>query len=396
MSRVLCGSLVVALLGGFVALLAILLRQRVDAGLGLPAYSVYSQADDGLGEAANLLNALGWTPEALTRPIQATHLRGLLILDGPREEGVFGGEHITPADAGALLRWVAQGNTLLLATDMNTPIHQALDILITEEPSPKDTFAQAEVGSAGLYLDGVEHISLGKRATLRSGPGVVPLWWLSGRPGAVLVRRGQGRVILVADPGLLTRRGLIRDDGEPRDDNAVFLANVAALSAREGKVYFDEYHHGLRTGGFWSYLAYHGERITLLPVALLLLVAGWAWAVRLGPAVPMPPSAQADAVEYASALGRLYQRSGARRLLARTLLRGFLDSLTHHLHLRRQALPAVILAAWRQQRPATADRLQALLRGATELRGEEVTDRQLLTWTRAFDEFLKTEVVSSQ
>jgi hypothetical protein len=393
MSRVVCGSLVVALLTGFVVLLAVLLRQRVEAGLGLPAYSVYSEVDDGLGEAAHLLRGLGWTPVALTHPIQAAHVRGLLILNGTAPEGLLESDPLTPADAQALLRWVGRGNTLLLASAVNTRIHQALDVVVTHEPGPKDTFAQAEPASTGRYLHGVRHLSLGSRATLHSGPGAVPLWRLGDRPAALLIRRGQGRVLVVADPGLLTRRGLITDEGEPREDNAVFLANVAALSAPERKVYFDEYHHGIRSGGgFWGYLAYHGERKSLIPLVLALVVAGWAWAVRLGPAVPTPRPRQADAVEYASALGRLYQRSGARRLLARTLLRGFLDALRHHLHLRPQALPAVILAGWRQQHPATADRLQPLLRGVAELRKPDVTDRQLLAWTRAFDAFVRTEV----
>jgi hypothetical protein len=109
--------------------------------------------------------------------------------------------------------------------------------------------------------------------------------------------------------------------------------------------------------------------------------------VRLGPAAPPPRPAKADAVEYASALARLYQRAGARRRLARTLARGFRATLTKHLRLPRNALPAVILAAWRQHDPATADRLQALLRGTTELLRDDLTDRRMLEWSRAFDQF---------
>jgi hypothetical protein len=408
MTRVLCWSVVGALLGGFIAMLIALLNERVAAGRGLPPYSVSSEADDGLGEAAHLLRQLGWTPIALTRPIQATHHRGLLILVQPAKEGLLTGADasMTPANAEALLRWVGQGNTLLLATHTNTPLHQALDVVVTDEEAPKDTFTPAVLGAAGAYLEGVEHVGLGSRASFRSRGDALPLWSVGGRPAALLLRRGKGRVLLVADPGLLTHRGLVRDDGEPRDDNAVFLANVVALHSRDGKVFFDEYHHGIRAGGgFWSYLAYHGERMTLLPLLLVLLVAGWAWGVRLGPAVPAPREARADAVEYASALGRLYQRTGARRLLARTLVRNFLGVLTRHLRLRRQALPAVILAAWRQQHAPAAEarsldpttaRLQEQLRGVNELRKGEVSDHQLLTWTQRFDQFVTSAVDSSQ
>ena len=83
----------------------------------------------------------------------------------------------------------------------------------------------------------------------------------------------------------------------------------------------------------------------LLPLLALLVVAAWAGAVRLGPAVPPPSRGQADAVVYASAVARIYERAGARRRLARTLARGFLQTLIRHLRLRRSALPAEILAA---------------------------------------------------
>jgi hypothetical protein len=98
--------------------------------------------------------------------------------------------------------------------------------------------------------------------------------------------------------------------------------------------------------------------------------------------------ASADAVDYASALALLYRRAGVRQLPARTLARGFLEALTRQLRLKRNALPAEILGAWRRQAPApSTDQLQKLLRGVGELRKGEVTGRQLLAWSRAFDDF---------
>ena len=99
------------------------------------------------------------------------------------------------------------------------------------------------------------------------------------------------------------------------------------------------------------------------------------WAVRLGPAMPTPRTSETDAVDYASALARLYQQAGARRRLARTLVRGFLGALTGQLRLRRNALPAEMLSAWRLHDPGpSGERLQALLRGVAELRKGDVTE----------------------
>jgi hypothetical protein len=396
MSRFVAWLWVALLLGGFAAVTVGALRERAAAGQGMPPYSVYSEANDGLGEAAHLLRQLGWEPVALTRPVQAAQHRGLLILLQPERSAAFGEEGgLSDGDAANLLRWVAAGNTLLFASSRTTALHRALGLTVAEPAGAEDTWSAVDLAAGGAYTAGIERLSVGSAATLQGGG--LPLWYVKDRPGAVLLRRGSGRVVVLASPALLSRSGLVRSDGEPRDDNAVFLYNIAALGARDGKVYFDEYHHGLRAAsGFWGYLAYHGQRWALLP---LLVVAGawaWTWAVRLGPAVAPRRADSADAVDYASALGRLYQGAGARRMLARTLVRDFLSALTKHLRLRRTALPAVILAAWRQQDTGpSAHRLQELLRGLAELRKPDLTDAQLLLWARAFDEF-KRQMLQDQ
>ena len=72
--------------------------------------------------------ALGWTPVAVTRPIQDRRHRGLLILAEPPSARLFGEESLSENDALSLLRWVEQGNTLLLMGRNNTALHQALKV----------------------------------------------------------------------------------------------------------------------------------------------------------------------------------------------------------------------------------------------------------------------------
>lgn len=384
MTRLLSWLLVLLLFGAFAGAAAYALWLRAEAGKGLPAYSVYSEESDGLSEAARFLRRLGWEPVAVTRPVQHTRHRGLLVLVEPGTPSVLGSDHeIADGDAKALLHWVEAGNTLLYCGRHATALHQALGVaLAADETETRYDPHAVEPGDGGPYLQEVRRLVVEGKGQLQTGRGL-PLWWVDGRPGAVVLKQGRGRVILAADPSPLTA------DGLRRGDNGVFLYNVAWREARGGKVYFDEYHHGLRSGGGpWGYLAYHGEHWVLAPILLFVAVAAWSLAVRLGPAVPTPKEARADAVDYASAVARIYERAGVRRLPARALVRGFLAALTKHLHLRRNALPAEVLRAWQRQHPGeSGQRLQALLRGVAGLRKGDVTERQLLARSQAFDKF---------
>jgi hypothetical protein len=379
MTRFLSWLLVLLLCGAFVAAAAHALRQRAAAGKGMPPYSVYSHESDGLSGAALALRRGGWEPIEVTRPISATPYRGLLVLVEPAGDD----EPLTEGDARALLHWVEAGNTLLYCGRQQTALHTALGVsLVADVAETRYDPRPAEVGEAGLYTDGVDDIKVEGKNQLKARRGL-PLWWVEGEPGAVLLGRGKGRVLLAADSSILTNRGL------RRADNGVFLIRVAERDSRDGKVYFDEYHHGVHSGtDVWGYLAVHRAHWVLVPIVLLAAVAAWSVAVRLGPAVSVPEGARADAVDYASAVARIYQRAGARRLPARALARGFLAALTRHLRLRRNALPAEILRAWQRQHPGdSGERLQGLLRGVTALRRGDVSEQKLMEWCQAFDRF---------
>jgi hypothetical protein len=372
--------LVVVLFGVYFAAVADALRRRAEAGKGMPEFSVYSEEANGLAESARLLRKLGWEPVALTRPPSNPRQRGLLLVTQPRADVALELQTELPvADVLNLLQWVEAGNTLILSSSRSTSLHRKLGVDVSE--AHDDDLHTADLASDSPYLDGVKRVVLEGRHTL-SGAGL-PLWYVGTEPGALLQRHGAGRVLVIADPSLFTLRGLLRGD------NAVFLVNLTALHARGGRIYYDEYHHGIRSGGgFFGYLRHHGVQSAVLPLLLVVGVVLWAGAVRLGLATPSPRAARADAVDYASAVARVYHQAGAARLAARALVRSFLADLTRHLRLRRGAVPAEILAAWNERHPGkSAERLQELLRGLPALRKGEVRGRKLLAWCRAFDSF---------
>src|SRR6266478_4332013 len=80
------------LYGGFGLVAYHVLARRAEAGKGMPAYSVYSRERDGLAEFARLLEKLDYQGVPLTRPIQQTRARGLLILVEPHRTALLPGE----------------------------------------------------------------------------------------------------------------------------------------------------------------------------------------------------------------------------------------------------------------------------------------------------------------
>ncbi|HYT95096.1 MAG TPA: DUF4350 domain-containing protein [Gemmataceae bacterium] len=381
--------LILLLVSAFGALTYWVLREGAEAGQGLPAYSVYADDARGLAQAAAVVGRFGWQPIAVTRPIQGTRARGLLILVEPSRADVLGRSEsgMSDDDVRGLLRWVGNGNALLFASRERTPLHDKLQVFLGGGPRDDTPRTVEQIEFSG-YTEDVEALEVEGRATVEGG-GAVPLWWIGDRPGALLVPHGKGRVLVLPDPSLLTHRGLLRRD------NVLLLSNVVAREARDGKVYFDEYHHGIRSGGgAWGYLRFHHQHASVLLLFAALAVAVWGVAVRLGPAVPAPVESTADAVDYASAVARIYQKAGVRHLLADLIVRDFLGRLTAHLRLRRSAAPAEIVAVWRRRHPGgeSRERLEELLRGAAELRqsaqARQVSEAELLAWARGFDEFI--------
>src|SRR5262249_25475109 len=114
------------------------LRAQADAGKGMPDYSVYSDERNGLAKTADVLRKLGFTPRAVTRPVNPDRERGLLIMvepEGPKT--LFNKKTgLSKDDVHILLNWVEnggkgdEGNTLLLCGRQNTALHLALGVTV--------------------------------------------------------------------------------------------------------------------------------------------------------------------------------------------------------------------------------------------------------------------------
>ena len=143
------------------------------------------------------------------------------------------------------------------------------------------------------------------------------------RPAVLGVPLGEGRIAVLADPGMV-RNSLLSE--EKLVVLPQRLLEWAAPSA-SAPVIFDEYHHGL--GNHGSAMRAIRNALTRTPVGragLQILVAGLVLLIALG-ARPIGARARMrlerrSPLEHVGALSRAYMQKGATRLAARRLVRG--------------------------------------------------------------------------
>jgi hypothetical protein len=197
---------------------------------------------------------------------------------------------------------------------------------------------------------------------------------------ALLIRRGQGRVLVLAAPTMASNRELVQDDAA-----RFWLNALTDLAPASGDIEFDEYHHGF-TGdrSLMGYASRYG-----LPWVIgqgIFALALWSLALRRFGAqrTPVEDSRRAGA-DYLLAMARIYRLGKHRQHAAAALVRGSLRALQGAARLPRrtelettaqaleaggQAELAQELRALSVQLSATHDEaeLVALARRAAELR----------------------------
>lgn len=279
-------------------------RSTSDAANGTSALRLYAEA---LGHRSDVLEANFNLPQDA----------GLLFLFTPDRP-------VTPDEAQALRGWVERGGVLVYASEgPDVGVETAMDLARTSG------LAAADEDLAAPILTGVRHLS----------GGVAALPFQLHRQQVALLRNhaqavlglsavvGQGRLIALADPLPLCNGYL------ERADNGRFAADVLGLSS--GPVAFDEYHHAVRPGlGETDWLTTPWG--AALGWAAFVAFVGLALRGRaFGPRVPLISSIDRSTAEYASAIGSLLRRTGARQLTLSVLAAGARRTVAERLGLGR-------------------------------------------------------------
>jgi len=289
--------------------------------------STFVDSRDGMRAAFLVLEGVGAKPRRLMRaPAASDPTDRTLVVARPSEP-------VTKREAARIVDWVTNGGRLVVVAGP-APVGAA---------APYETPLLHEFGLRRRPMPP----SVGDPTTIEDpvlGDGVGKLDWpatgeiaSTGRLDKMVVRGTRclvgrapwgdagGEIVVVADDGLFANESL------GKIDNSVLAVRLLlGRDSDEGRVVFDEFHHGFRDDGGPSRVGtalaamlvdtWPGRAVLVLLLAGGLALAGRA--VRLGaPERERPPPRRALS-EHAEALGRLFESARGRAVALRILAAG--------------------------------------------------------------------------
>jgi Domain of unknown function (DUF4350) len=383
------------LLVGLLALLAVLgvvLTAGARRGAFADRFSTFRSEPDGtralyLVLEAQQVQVARWQqpPEDLP-PGAPLALLGVPFADDAALERLDGGsveaggrasEPVERKELDTLLERVHVGGTLLYApaSVRSNQLLQTLGVRLVQAPGPPGLRTLVPAQPSAFTL-GVERLEAPLAASLEALPDdAVPLLVDEGQRlvVAALVPHGQGRVLVLAAPELLTNRYLALAD------NARFGTSLMRGLGAGQSALIDEYHHGFTSRRSMGEFA---GRYGLEYAAAQLLLGLMLWALslrRLGAAAQPARQLRVGATDALAALSRIYREGQHHGHAAACLLQGLCADLAPRAGVATASDPAEVARGLRARgRPALA---QALLDLAARAGGVG-SDRELLALAR--------------
>jgi hypothetical protein len=235
----------------------------------------------------------------------------------------------------------------------------AAEIVSALLDEPEDT-PPVWVNGAGV-LSGLGPIPISKPGSIRTTlPDPEPLFTAGkhSEPYGMLLRRGDGAIVVLSSASLFQNSDLLKADG------GVVFARLARALVPEGPILFDEYHLGV---GERRSLGRYVRDVSGAPFVLqILIVIGFALlalGVRFGRPIRKLAPVPGGTASYVEGVGDLYARtSDAPAALALVAAHG-LDEVAEHHHLTRVSparMEEILLERGRKEAAGAVRRLAAL------------------------------------
>ena len=349
-----------------------------------PPLASFSTAPDGGRALFYWAQALGYetveeTPSVFSLPENS---RLALVLE-PQLPG------ISEDEWQVLDEWVERGGTLLLAGEgfgaALSMQHFAFEIAYRQQLDGEAAFNSANLISPTTQTPR----NLQPRAVLQSDRhDYATLLAINGEPLVAALSHGQGVVILSSLAYPFSNRGL-KDAGNPQ-----LVLNLLAQAGEARSIWFDEWHHGLRTEpagvlagpGTWLRSSPPGQAMlyTAAVVFLALVLSG----KRFGRPISVKGTQQRRApAEHAVAIANLSRRAGHRRAIRAYYRRELKQQLGRRYRLSA-ALPdeEYIRCLKLLRSDLDETRLRALL---AALNQEKISENQLLKLAQEVTEWIR-------
>ncbi len=277
---------------------------------GLPAArSSRDEGPEGMSLLISVLEGLGLQPASFQLPLLALrHEPAGSVLLVPAVGNPFIAPVLTVSDASAITDFARRGSTVVIASGYDDPVASSFGSGWNERvlPVQHDDPDRLAWPVAPHPLTDAESIVQRSRAAFDvEGAAGFPLYAFAGKTVALEYPQGEGSVVLLADPFVLSNAGLALGG------NVEFITDLVRTRLREGaRVLVDDLHAGGGDSrGVIAYARRRGFGPALLLGLLAVVLAAWRFAARRGPVLP-PPSelAAPPAVEHVRALGSLYAR----------------------------------------------------------------------------------------
>lgn len=235
-------------------------------------------------------------------------------------------------------------------------------------PAEEGSVEEGDAGDELTFSAPVVHLSDGGRIVLADIP------------------YGQGRIIVLSDPFIVSNGGI------SMADNAQLAINLAGT----GPVLFDEYHHGYgaENNRFFEYFAGTPVTAIFLQVAAVLGLILYSRSRRFARPVPEPDPDRLSKLEYIGAMAELQQKTRAYDLAMENIYYDFRRRVCRYLGLDNMTVKTEELAAAVAERAAidrdTAVKMMAACQDIVH--GERTNKKEMLmltTWLRETEEKLR-------
>ena len=303
----------------------------------------------------------------LTKLTERLDVKTLVIISPPPNLA-FQEEEFT-----ALNDWVALGNLLIIIDR---------EILIEVGGAKISTVYNAEEFIARplqptLYSDGIENLKLSKFASRVTVESLATIYHYGDDKGAVLAgtKVGEGRVLALTDPYIVANNGIAEADN-------LRLALNLFINAPDGKIAFDEYHHGYGSSNAEGVLAYfEGKPVKWIfwQMTLIAALLVYTYGRRFARPLPLKRESRTTNLEFVTSMANISRLAKASDLAMQNIYSDFRNKLCRYSGLpTRVDSPRLAATAARRMQGNERDLRDLLAKCEKVIHGEATSDAELL------------------